>query len=773
MELLSIKNQIQKAIDMWNFSMVERLYQNNFEAFDELKSEYISFLYNTSQLNKLYEILITIEHKPTWWMDEAISFESLKTNLNKLLDSKGKGNNVKELFANDIAYSFIIIEGINNGTLKSEFALQTFKDHIFNSQNVILKSYITALIIDYFALMDEEEKEKFFISISRYQNDYHYLFLYFLHQSKNRYYWDKYHFIAQNILKKSFNMPPKKIAICLFGVLRGAWKENLEEIIEVMAKPLNADCFLFSWDEYQEWPSLTGGHNWVERLLTPNFLSIVPKEIQTKESLAKYMPFTYKKLNNEYNVKINLDEFSSFIQLNSIIKRYELENQESFGENIGCSKLHYAQNRAFKVMEAYEYQIKSSYDIVILSRVDIKPYPVDYDKIINLRHDELTEYYTTWGSGRTCFVGYREAVKNYTSVYENLSKLKNNKFIFQWADPHEIAYKYITLLGYRITEPITSDQIHHTTASAGFCFPDVSEEVMLDCKNLEINNILSKEIIYKIADLFKSIKEHYPQPSSKARCIDRYCTQAKEKVSKCIKIGENNSIVLSAEVKQKEVGLQIKNQELEAARQELKSIENAINSLSAQKQSLEISNLEQDLINKKLKAQILEKELGLDNEINLKYNNALQENEKLKAQLSKLLNQEYNSLTNHTTNQTAKSRIKNQLSYKLGQAMIANSKSLLGYIKMPYILSYIKETHQTNQKLYQEKIKANPSLKLPPLETYPDYNEAIKIKEHLSYKLGEALINADKSKLGYLTLWFKCKNITKEHKDNHKNSPNH
>lgn len=254
--------------------------------------------------------------------------------------------------------------------------------------------------------MDEEEKEKFFISISRWQNNYHYLFLYFLHQSKNRYYWDKYHFIAQNILKKSFNMPPKKIAICLFGVLRGAWKENLEEIIEVMAKPLNADCFLFSWDEYQEWPSLTGGHNWVERLLTPNFLSIAPKEIQIKDSLAKYMPFTHKKLNNEYNVKINLDEFSSFIQLNPIIKRYELENQESFGENIGCSKLHYAQNRAFKVMEAYEYQIKSSYDIVILSRVDIKPYPVDYDKIINLRHDELTEYYTTWGSGRTCFAGY-------------------------------------------------------------------------------------------------------------------------------------------------------------------------------------------------------------------------------------------------------------------------------------------------------------------------------------------------------------------------------
>ena len=205
------------------------------------------------------------------------------------------------------------------------------------------------------------------------------------------------------------------------------------------------------------------------------------------------------------------------------------------------------------------------------------------------------------------------------------------------------------------------------------------------------------------------------------------------------------------------------NNQINTLTNQLNTLTTEINSYPIKKQSLEISNLEQDLINKKLKAQILEKELGLDNEINLKYNNALQENENLKAQLSKL-SQEYKTLANHTTDQTAKSRIKNQLTYKLGEAMIANSKSIWGYIRMPYILSYIKETHQNNQKLYQEKIKANPSLKLPPLESYPDYNEAIKIKEHLSYKLGEALINADKSKLGYLTLWFKCKGIKNNYK---------
>ncbi|MEE3711939.1 hypothetical protein V2I22_02805 [Campylobacter sp. CLAX-7218-21] len=233
------------------------------------------------------------------------------------------------------------------------------------------------------------------------------------------------------------------------------------------------------------------------------------------------------------------------------------------------------------------------------------------------------------------------------------------------------------------------------------------------------------------------------------------------------------------------------NLELQKSKESINTLNTEINSYPIKKQSLEISNLEQDLINKKLKAQILEKELGLDNEINLKYNNALQENENLKAQLSKL-NQEFetNNPKSKSANQrlqkinadlyfalnygTAKSRIKNQLTYKLGQAMIANSKSIWGYIRMPYVLSYIKDIHKKEQIAYNEKIKANPSLKLPPLESYPDYNEAIKIKEHLSYKLGEALINADKSKLklGYLTLWFKCKKITKEHKDNHKHSPN-
>lgn len=104
----------------------------------------------------------------------------------------------------------------------------------------------------------------------------------------------------------------------------------------------------------------------------------------------------------------------------------------------------------------------------------------------------------------------------------------------------------------------------------------------------------------------------------------------------------------------------------------------------------------------------------------------------------------------------AKARIQNHLSYKLGQALIINSKSLWGYLRMPYVLSYIKDKHKQDQKVCRSKIREeNPYLALMPLENYPE--EALKEKECFTYKLGEAFIMADKAwyKGGYLKFYFK------------------
>lgn len=103
---------------------------------------------------------------------------------------------------------------------------------------------------------------------------------------------------------------------------------------------------------------------------------------------------------------------------------------------------------------------------------------------------------------------------------------------------------------------------------------------------------------------------------------------------------------------------------------------------------------------------------------------------------------------------TATDIIKNRLSYGLGQVMIRNSKSLMGLIKMPYVLF-------GTIKAYRNYIAKKNVL---PLHDYPDYLEALKYKKHLSYRLGEALIKAHKSwwKGGYIKFLFEVKKIKED-----------
>ncbi|WP_235690285.1 hypothetical protein [Campylobacter coli] len=182
---------------------------------------------------------------------------------------------------------------------------------------------------------------------------------------------------------------------------------------------------------------------------------------------------------------------------------------------------------------------------------------------------------------------------------------------------------------------------------------------------------------------------------------------------------------------------------------QINQLQNTLNALPIKKQQLEISNLEQDLINKKLNAKETNQNI-LIKELEIK---------KLEQELN--INQAFSYIPKE---QSAKQRVHDHLSYKLGQAMIVNSKSLLGYIRMPFVLSYIKDKHKQEQKIYQEKIKKDPSLKLPPLESYPDYKEALKEKECLTYKLGEALIRANNNWYGggYIKLLLEIRKLKKD-----------
>lgn len=91
----------------------------------------------------------------------------------------------------------------------------------------------------------------------------------------------------------------------------------------------------------------------------------------------------------------------------------------------------------------------------------------------------------------------------------------------------------------------------------------------------------------------------------------------------------------------------------------------------------------------------------------------------------------------------AAERIQQQLSYRLGATMIANSRSLGGWLKMPMAL-----TKQIRQYKADLKLKANQ--KQVPIHAYADAHEAARYQQHLSYKLGQTLIKHGKTPWGWL-----------------------
>jgi DNA repair exonuclease SbcCD ATPase subunit len=95
----------------------------------------------------------------------------------------------------------------------------------------------------------------------------------------------------------------------------------------------------------------------------------------------------------------------------------------------------------------------------------------------------------------------------------------------------------------------------------------------------------------------------------------------------------------------------------------------------------------------------------------------------------------------------AAQRIQQQLSYRLGEAMIANSRSLGGWLRMPFALAGQVRAYRADQR-------AKAGQKLPPIHSYADAHEADRYRQHLSYQLGQTLLKHGKTPWGWLWMPF-------------------
>lgn len=103
----------------------------------------------------------------------------------------------------------------------------------------------------------------------------------------------------------------------------------------------------------------------------------------------------------------------------------------------------------------------------------------------------------------------------------------------------------------------------------------------------------------------------------------------------------------------------------------------------------------------------------------------------------------------------AADRIKRQLSYRLGAVMIERSRSVGGWLGMPWALA-------AEARAFRQEAAARPAKKHPPIHTYRDAHEAERVKQHLSYRLGSTLLEHGKSPLGWLKLPFALRRQVRE-----------
>ena len=132
-----------------------------------------------------------------------------------------------------------------------------------------------------------------------------------------------------------------------------------------------------------------------------------------------------------------------------------------------------------------------------------------------------------------------------------------------------------------------------------------------------------------------------------------------------------------------------------------------------------------------------------------------QENELLLTQVHKVQEEleryflENQKLKQHQTPAYygAAERIKQDLSYRLGATMISRSRSLTGWLGMPQALAAERRAWLQFNSKQSTKI-------LPPVTIYRDAHEAERVKNHLSYRLGQVLISNGGSIVGWVKLPF-------------------
>lgn len=289
---------IESNLQLWNFDLVESIYYANYKLSVNIETKFYDFLYLTGNISKY-----TLEEER---LNDKILY-TRKILLSNDINYQNIKNNLYKEISRDILSCFLLNKNFYFCDANDSIfnLLDLYKNYIHNSNNIITRNYFIATLIRFCIILGKQEL--FFI---REGFDLRYYLLqkmYDINTSGSKIYHSLFVNELQDQLKNGNIKSETKFAICMYGMLRGDWKGTLEKNIKIVKEQLNADIFLFTWDEKQDWQNITiGGDCWVDRKLAKDFFRESPKEILKTNDLKKICLMFFLYLIVIYFLNINI-----------------------------------------------------------------------------------------------------------------------------------------------------------------------------------------------------------------------------------------------------------------------------------------------------------------------------------------------------------------------------------------------------------------------------------------------------------------------------------
>ena len=274
------------------------------------------------------------------------------------------------------------------------------------------------------------------------------------------------------------------------------------------------------------------------------------------------------------------------------------------------------------------------------------------------------------------------------------------------------------------------------------------QAVQVQLKNAEEENALLLEQLHKVQEELERLYQQGKADVTKAKQLQEQLAaeqQAAKKLKEQAASEQSKAKKLQEQISAEQVKAKKLEEQLSAEQQTAKKHKDQLVTEQAKIKALQ-EQLAKAPLNQKTDATVAE--LKEENDLLLKQLHIVQEeleryyleNRQLKAGGAVL-----QPVLNKKTYYGAADRVKQQLSYRLGATMIAQSRSVVGWLRMPFALN-------AEFKRFKQDQAARANQKLPPIAQYRDAHEAERVKRHLSYRLGARMIANSKTLGGWISM---------------------